>query len=170
MDYVCEEGKGYQYGNVELKPLEFVDDIADPNKNIYDAQISNKVITGIQELKKWKFSSEQCKVLKINSSSNRDTLFIEDRALDIESSTSSLGDVFNDKGDNTALCKDRADKAVGIIIELFSICKEVNFGKFKISNLLMLYQSVFIPRLIYNWSNHKATDDQVLLKIAVKRF
>ena len=65
-----------------------------------------------------------------HSSLNTDTLFIEDRALDIKNSTSYLGD----KGDNTALCKDRADKAVGTIIELFSICKEVNFGKFKISN------------------------------------
>ena len=73
--------------------------------------------------------------------------------------------MFNDKGDNTALCKNRADKAVGTIIELFSICKELNFGKFKISNLLTLYQSVFIPRLIYNWSNLKATDDQVLQKL-----
>ena len=52
LDDVCKEGKGYQYGSVELKPFEFVDDIADPNRNKYDAQISNKVITGIQELKK----------------------------------------------------------------------------------------------------------------------
>ena len=68
-------------------------------------------------------------------------------------------------GDNTALSKDRADEAVGTIIELFSICKEVNFGKFKISNLLTLYPSVFIPTLIYNceaWSNLKGKDYQVL--------
>ena len=51
LDDVCKEGEGYQYGSVELKPLEVVDDIAYPNRNKYDAQISNKVITGIQELK-----------------------------------------------------------------------------------------------------------------------
>ena len=104
-----------------------------------------------------KFCSEKCKVLKINSFSNGDTLFIEDKELDIENSTSCLSDVFNDKGDTT-LCKHRADKAIGTIIELFSICKEVKFGKFKISNPLTLYQSVFIPGLIYNceaWSNLK---------------
>ena len=87
LDHVCKEGKGYQHGSVELKPLEFVDDIADPNRNKYDAQISDKVITGIQELTKLKFSSEKSKVLKISSSSNTDTLFIEDRALDIENIT-----------------------------------------------------------------------------------
>ena len=61
LDDVCKEGKGYQYGSVELKPFEFVDDIADPNRNKYDAQISNEVITGIQELKKLKFSSENAR-------------------------------------------------------------------------------------------------------------
>ena len=150
LDDACKVGKGYQYGTVELKSLEFLDNIADPNRNKYYAQISNKVITGIQELKKLEFSSEKCKVLTINSSSNRDILFIEDKAFDIENSTSYLGDVFNDKGDNTVLCKDKADKAVGTIIELFSICKEINSGKFKISSLLTLYQSVFIPIFIYN--------------------
>ena len=76
--------------------------------------------------------------------------------------------MFNDKGNNSALCKDRADKAVGTIIELFSICTEVNFGKFKISNLSTLYHSVFISRLIYNCearSNLKAKDYQVLQKL-----
>ena len=34
--------------------------------------------------------------------------------------------------------------------EIISLCKEVNFGKNQISNMLLLYQSIFIPRLIYN--------------------
>ena len=42
LDDVCKEGKGYQYGSVELKPLECIDDIAAPSRNNYDAQISNK--------------------------------------------------------------------------------------------------------------------------------
>ena len=115
-------------------------------------------IFGIQELKKLKLSSEKCKALKNNSSSNGDKLSVEDKALDIENSTSYPGDVFSDKGHNTALCKDRTDKAVASTIELFSSCKEVKVGRFKISNLLTLYRSVFIPRLIYNceaWSNLK---------------
>ena len=56
----------------------------------------------------------------------------------------------------------------GTIIELFSICNEVNLGKFKISSLLTLYQSAFIPRLISNceaWSNLKAKDYHVLQKL-----
>ena len=60
LDDVCKEGNGYQYGTVELKPFESVDDIADSNRNKYDAHISNKVIIDVQELKKLKFSSDKC--------------------------------------------------------------------------------------------------------------
>ena len=55
LDDTCKEVKWYQYGTVKLIPLEFVDHIADPKRNKYDAQISNKVIIGSQELKKLKF-------------------------------------------------------------------------------------------------------------------
>ena len=64
-----------------------------------------------------------------------------------------LGDIFNSKGDNVALCKHRIDKSVGSTIEIISMCKETNFGKHQIYTI---YQSVFLPRLIYNcesWSN-----------------
>ena len=33
LDDVRKERKGYQYGTAEMKPFEFVDDIADPNRN-----------------------------------------------------------------------------------------------------------------------------------------
>ena len=91
----------------------------------------------------------------------------------MENRASYPGDVFSDKGDNAALCKDSADKAVGTITELFSIYKEVNSVKFKISDLLTLYQSVFILGLIYNceaWSNLKAKDYQVLQKLQLNFF
>ena len=73
------------------------------------------------------FWDTQYKTLKINSSSNRDTLFIEDKALYIENSITYLGDVFNDRRDNTALCKDWSDKAVGTSIELFSILGDLRY-------------------------------------------
>ena len=59
----------------------------------------------------------------------------------LTSDTSYLGDVFYEKGDKSALCKDmedNSDNAVGTIIELFSICKEVNFRRFKVSSSLTL--------------------------------
>ena len=61
-----------------------------------------------------------------------------------------LTDTVNSKGDNVALCKQRADKSLGSTIEIVSLCKENNFGKHQIYSMITLYQSVLLPRLIYN--------------------
>ena len=38
LDQICKEGKSYQNGNIQLKPLEFVDDTADPSDGYCRAQ------------------------------------------------------------------------------------------------------------------------------------
>ena len=38
LDQICKEGKSYQNGNIQLKPLEFIDDIADPNDGYRQAR------------------------------------------------------------------------------------------------------------------------------------
>ena len=51
--------------------------------------------------------------------------------------------------------------------EIISLCKEVNFGKNQISNMLLLYRSIFIHRLIYNcetWTNITLKDYASLRK------
>ena len=48
------------------------------------------------------------------------------------------------------MCKDGVDKAKGSTFELIALCKEVKFGKQQIENMLILCQSVFLPRLIHN--------------------
>ena len=76
-----------------------------------------------------------------------------------------LGDKFSSKGNYTDLCKDRADRAKGSTFELIAPCREVKFGTRQIENMLILYQSVFLPRLLYNcesWSNMTPKDYKVL--------
>ena len=67
-----------------------------------------------------------------------------------------LGDHFNVKGDNQKLCTERCSRAKGTMIELMAICREVVFGRRQIEVMLLLYRSVFLPRLLYNceaWPN-----------------
>ena len=61
-----------------------------------------------------------------------------------------LGDHFNRQSNNSDLCKERVTKAKGTIIELCSLCKEINMGNKQIESMLLLYKTIFIPRLIYN--------------------
>ena len=61
-----------------------------------------------------------------------------------------LGDEFTSKGDYAVLCHNRAKRAVGTTAELISLCKKVKFGKKQLSNMILLYFSVFLPGLIYS--------------------
>ena len=72
-----------------------------------------------------------------------------------------LGDHFNVKSDNQKLCAERCSRAKGTIIEIMAICREVVFGRRQIEVMLLLYRSVFLPRLLYNceaWSNLSKND------------
>ena len=48
LDRVCKEGYSYHLVPVKIKPMEFVDDIADPNNNEVSAKFSNKIVEQIQ--------------------------------------------------------------------------------------------------------------------------
>ena len=56
LDEVCVHCDSYQYGAVEIKTLEFVDDIADANNGLPQALHSHKIITEIIERKRLKLS------------------------------------------------------------------------------------------------------------------
>ena len=157
LDEICVHCDSYQYGAVEIKTLEFVDDIPDANNGLPQAFHSHKIITDIITRKRLKLSIDKCKLLKINGrGSGEGSLIVYGEPMKVEELFRYLGDTFNSKGDNVALCKHRVDKSVGSTIEIISLCKEVNFGKHQIYSMITMYQSVFLPRLIYNcesWSN-----------------
>ena len=72
-----------------------------------------------------------------------------------------LADIFNSQGNNSDMILERIKKAVGAIIELFSLSKEAIFGKYQMSNQIRLYKTVFLPRLLYNsetWTNLSDND------------
>ena len=76
-----------------------------------------------------------------------------------------LGDHFNFKSNNKDLCKERVKKATGIITELMALCRETCFRTKEIECMLILYRSMFLPRLIYSceaWFNMTKNDYETL--------
>ena len=66
------------------------------------------------------------------------------------------------------MIKDRLSRATGSTNELISLCKEAVFGRYQIENMLLLYRSVFLPRVIHNseaWSNLSPKDVADLQKV-----
>ena len=135
-----KESFGYNFESVGIQALEFVDDIANPSSSRQAAVLSNKLLENIQHEKRVNFSAEKCKLLKIISS-----LLLNGEKIKSVRKVRYLGDVFSD---NSEVCKDRHHKVKGTIIELFTLSKGIKFGMKQIESLLLLYKTVFLPRLI----------------------
>ena len=98
LDDICSEGHGHNVGTVEIKTMEFVDDVADPNNGYFEALKSNQTISSIQKRKRLTFSAEKCKILKINSTDNSNSLFLTGIKLEADPQFRYLGDIINNKG------------------------------------------------------------------------
>ena len=76
-----EEGSGYQMGLANVKSLEFVDDIADVNRNFSSLCHSNKLIENIQHEKRLNFSSKKCELLKGGSKSSDGFIYVNNKSI-----------------------------------------------------------------------------------------
>ena len=137
LDRICKEGNGYQFGQANIKPLEFVDDLADPNHSSMSAHVSNSVIEQIQFEKRLKFSAKKCELLAIGSDDTGYTLDVNDRTIKHVSTVKYLGDILNAQGSNVDMIKSRVDRCHGSVTELISICKEAHFGQQQIEMMFL---------------------------------
>ena len=119
--------------NIMLLP---VDDIADVNADTTPAVSSNSKIFHFQDLKRSKFANEKCKLLKINTSDQQQSLQMNGQKMEVKDSFRYLGDIFSSKGDNLAVIEERIKRSVGSTTELISLCKEVQFGDCQINKLI----------------------------------
>ena len=155
---------GYNFGSVQIKPIEFVDDIADPSREKASAIASNSVLEAIQHEKRISVSAEKWELLKINCN-NSDGFKVNGIGIKEVESARYLGDLFNIKRGNSDTCRQKHLKAKGTSVELCSLNRGLSFGIRQIESMLILYKTVFVPRLIYNCeacSNLKAADHKIL--------
>ena len=96
------------------------------------------------------FSEEKCELLKVNSKEGDATIQVNRTSVKIVRVVRYLGDHFNFKGNTKDLCNERVKKAKGTITELMALCREACFGIKQTECMLVLYRSMFLPRLIYN--------------------
>ena len=146
---------GYNFGSVQIKSMEFVDDLANPKRDKQSALAINAVLPAIKHEKRLTLSAEKCELLKTNSKDDT-YLKVNGRSMKQVDVACYLGEHFNRQGNNSDLCEERVTKAKGTIIELCSLCKGINMENKQIESMLLLYKTVFISRLIYNceaWSN-----------------
>ena len=95
-------------------------------------------------------------------------MFLSGIKLEVDPQFRYLSDIFNNKGNNSSLCEGPwPKKATGSNNEIISLYKESILGNTKISNMILLYYTVFIPRLTYScesWSNLSSDNYAMLQK------
>ena len=94
--------------------------------------------------------------MKTNTSDQQQSLQVNGQEMEVKNPFRYLGEIVSSKGDNLAMTDERIKRSVSSTIELISLHKEVQFDDSQINNMPLLYQSIFPPRLIYNfeaWSN-----------------
>ena len=161
LDAICRDGSGYQMGHAVIKPMEFVDDLADPNHNIQSAGVSNQIIEQIQHEKRLNFSTRKCQLLVIGQVEDNCNLEVNNTTIKRVEHVKYLGDFINSQGDNFDLIKSRVDRSFGSVTELISMCKEAYFESKQTEIMLLLYRLVYLPRLIHNcesWSKLTKND------------
>ena len=121
-----------------MKSMEFVDDLADQNRDEQSALASNAVLQAIQHEKRLAFSAEKCELLKMNSKDDT-CLKVNGRSMKQVDVACYLDDHFNRQGNSSDLCEERVTKAKGTIIEICSLCKGMDMENKQIESMLLLY-------------------------------
>ena len=115
--------------------------------------------------KRLTFSEGKCELLKVNSKVGDATIQVNGKSVKTVRVVRYLGDHFNCEGNNKDLCEERVKKATGTVTELMALHRKTCFGIKQIECMLILYRSMFLPRLIYNceaWSNMTKNDYETL--------
>ena len=164
---------GAQIGTSTVKALTYVDDIATVNTLTDDVYYSHDRVKWFSDKKRLGLSVGKCIILPINlrKSDVVPRLYIDNTEVAVQKVAPYLGDQFNDKGTNTDLIQERVNKGKSCIVNSMALCSDITMGIHAVETLLLMYQSLFLPVILYNaqaWSNLTKTDLLSLKRIQLK--
>ena len=94
--------------------------------------------------------------LKLFSQKKRLSFGIDSKPIPVKDVAVYLGDNFHSKGTNTDLVEARVQMGKRCIVNSMALCSDVTMGAHTVGTLLLLYQSLFLPVVLYN-SKHGRT-------------
>ena len=169
----CDLNKGVCVGSLIVSSLVYVDDMLDVSLTWDDAHKAhdNSVIFSFK--KKMSHKGKKCKSMVTNKKKKDliPELFIGDEAIENASLIEYLGDIFNIKGDNTDMIKDRVRRGIAAIVSIEAIMADLQLGTFTVSVYLLLYRSLFLSTMLFNsqaWSNLSKRDMESLQRCQLK--
>ena len=170
----CKENLGVTIGTLILATLLYVDDILDLSSSSKDCKAAHEKAILFAKLKKLKYSALKCFNMIINKKPGMEhpELKLEDGEFVIPTDVITyLGDLFNQKGNNDDLIKDRVKRGTKAMITIMALMSETEVGEHYISVMLLLYRSLFLSTMLFNsqtWSKLRKKDIDALKLIQLK--
>ena len=157
------KNEGMSIGTARVTSLAYVDDMLDVNVSPENAEASHDHALEFSHKKKSDYSVGKCSVMTVNqrNSLREPNLLIGTEQLKKVNITKYLGDLFNAKGNNVDLMKDRTQRGTQASVGIAAFMGEVILGSHTTSVYLLLYRSIFISSVLFNsqaWSNLTKTD------------
>ena len=169
----CQENKGITVGEIQIATLAYVDDIIDLNENEDDARTAHANALNFSRRKKLDYTPDKCNVMLVNGKKSDVTpeLLIKQDKLKEVKSVVCLGDVFNSKGNNDDLVKDRVKRGTASMVSILGFMRETQLGAHTISVYLLLHDAIFLASILFNsqaWSNMTDKKIQQISAIQLK--
>ena len=169
----CGRNEGVPVGNMMLSSLLFVDDVLDMNDTELKRDEAHRQAVLFTNENNLSLSGSKCYCMTVNNlGKSQEALVIDDKKKVTPcSEIVYLGDVFNEKGDNSGLIKDRIARGTKAMIIIESLVREGNLGVFEVSVWLLLYRSLFVSTVLFNsqtWSRLTKTDLKQLETLQMK--
>ena len=167
-----DEG-GIQNGESNVRVLIFMDDINCLNENMDDVIMSHQRVVWFSKKKRLELNEKKCAIMMVNGKDYDalPELNVNGKIMKQLEEITYLGDKFNSKGNNVSLVKDRVDKGESVIVNVFALTNECITGNFLVETVLLLYDSVFLPVLIFNsqaWDSLSKEDIDNITTIQLK--
>lgn len=120
-------------GQVEVPPLEMVDDIHVPTKCNLDSIVANAQVNSfIESKKKLKLSSKKCHKVHVGKKGeNCSSLNVHSEKMEPSNHEKYLGDILTNDGKIQKQVEDRISNGRGKVSQILAILSEIPLGKFK---------------------------------------
>ena len=170
---ICDEdiSGGATVGDLTIQSTVYVDDCNRFNFDIVETEKSHEKFINFANRKRSPLNADKCVILTINKKThvNPPTLMIGDHIMEEVKVTKVLGDMFNNKGDNTDMVDKRSNASRGTTNEMLAMCNEVTLGCNRMEVLLLLYQSVFLQTMISNGQAWSHITDKDIEKLRISQ-
>ena len=155
----CEQNKGVNVGDVCIASLAFVDDIADLSTTFQDAVASHHNALSFAKKKKLQLAPDKCYIMLLQPNNKPKVipqLEIDGGLVKEVESIVYLGDVFNNKGNNDDLVKDRVKRGTSTMISIQSFMRDTSLGTHTLGVYILLHNAILLPGMLFNsqaWTN-----------------